>query len=508
MDLTSTLRTALKMVVAYAVAGTLWIALSDAALQELAGSDVEQLSRLQSYKGWFFIALTSALLFLLSYYFLRQITRLQELDPQTNLPRHALFLTHLDDVLQAPDGSIRPFLVLFLDIDRFNDLTARIGREPADDFTIRFGEALRAGHSADTLLSRLGSDEFAVAIPLDNSGRPHKYHTTRLRALFNRAAREAGLEVSCSIGAALAPDDGQEASALLAAAGKALRASRPLGADQISYFNEQWDKLEKNRRSLLQDLRRAIDNGDLQVHYQPQLHLERQRISGCEVLVRWHCPERGTVPPDEFIPLAEEHRLIAPLTKQVILKSCTELGEVDLLGSTLDRVSVNISAQEFTDRDFLPQMQALLGDLSSLRPYLQLEITERAALLDMKRSIHYIRSLREQGLRFSIDDFGTGYSGLSMLRDLPVDELKIDRSFIVDLNSQPRSAAIVSAVVGLADVFGLSVVAEGVETDGQLEALRRCRCEEVQGYLIAPPLDIQRFQAFLTGHSLQHPARA
>ncbi|WP_170150250.1 putative bifunctional diguanylate cyclase/phosphodiesterase [Parahaliea mediterranea] len=495
--MTKTLSTALKLVAAYAVVGALWIALSDAALQELAGTDINQLSRLQSYKGWFFIALTSVLLFVLSYYFLRQITRLQELDPQTSLPRHTLFLTHLDDVLQAPDGSTRPFLVLFLDIDRFNDLTARIGRQPADAFTIRFGEALRAGHSADALLSRLGSDEFAVAIPLDNSGRPHKYHTTRLRALFNRVARESGLDLTCSIGAALAPDDGREASVLLSAAGKALRASRPLGTDQISYFNEQWDKLEKNRRSLLQDLRRAIDNADLQVLYQPQLHLQQQRISGCEVLARWHCPTRGAVPPDEFIPLAEEHHLIAPLTRLVIMKSCTELGEAGLLGAPLPRVSVNISAQEFTDHAFLPQMQALLAELHALPPYLQLEITERAALSDIQRSIKHVGTLREQGLRFSIDDFGTGYSGLSLLRDLPVDELKIDRSFIVDLQSQPRSAAIVRAIIGLADNFGLSVVAEGVENASQMEALHQCHCEEVQGYWIAPPLDITAFSNFL-----------
>ncbi|MBN7795674.1 putative bifunctional diguanylate cyclase/phosphodiesterase [Parahaliea mediterranea] len=500
------LASTLPIVLAYGVLGAAWIALSDLALETFVGGDPERLSRLQSYKGWGFIAVTSILLFALAYRGFRRITRLQELDPQTNLLRHSLFSSHLDKTLQRSSREQFPVLVLYMDIDRFNDLAIEIGQPAADAFLSLLGDHLRNEHSADTLLSRLGFDEFGLAIPLrEAAAGDSQQQAARLQRVFNEATRKAELELTCSIGAALSPDDGTRANQLVSAAGQALRAARLNGPARISYFNKALAKRERDKQALLSGLKQAIAHGGLSLVYQPQVRLSDLAITGCEVLVRWHCPIRGTVSPSRFIALAEQHLLIAPITELVMSTALKELQTANLLGSQLPRVSMNISALEFTARNFRHRMEELLKRHDALRPYLQLEITESAALEDVATTIAHISELRHSGVRFSIDDFGTGYSGLAMLRDLPVDELKIDRTFVADMESQERSAAIVRAITRLADNFDLTVVAEGVETASQLEQLRQSHCAEGQGWLFARPLPIAELVDFLRQHREQPP---
>lgn len=495
------LGTALKIVLAYALVGVCWISFSDQALEQIGPSSTSDLTRLQSYKGWGFVGVTSLALFALSYFYLRRITRLQELDPLTKLLRHGLFLNYLETALKRELREGRQVLVMYLDIDHFSDLVAEVGTEATSRFLAQLGDDLRRSHSADSLLSRLGSNEFAFAIPLrGTTERDRRLLPLQLQGLFRATARQMGIGATCSIGAAIAPDDGTDADRLVSGAGNAMRATRAAGPGQIAYFNEAIARREREGRALLADLKRAVGNGDLTVLYQPQLRLTDRAVTGCEVLVRWTCPGRGEVAPSQFIPLAEQSQLISAVTEAVMATADRELRSEGLLGTALSRVSINISAPEFAEPGFRFWMERRLQGLEALRPYLQLEITERAALNDIVTTLSHITELREQGLRFSIDDFGTGYSGLAMLRDLPVDELKIDRSFVSEMENQQRPAAIVRAITGLARSFQLTVVAEGVETDGQLRALLECGCYEGQGWLFAPPMPAADLAAFVARH--------
>ncbi|WP_102797475.1 putative bifunctional diguanylate cyclase/phosphodiesterase [Bowmanella denitrificans] len=489
-------RVAAFIALAYLILGASWILFSDLALQR-AVPDTQLLTQLQTYKGWFYVAVNALLLYWLIRLALKRFERLDQRDPLTNLYRHHQFITYLKDMLKSARSGGEKVLLLHLDIDNFKALNQALGYRGADALLRALADRLRACYQADTLLARLGADQFVVARKVRAQNQNWEQYALSLNGYFADVAAGLNLDVSCCIGVALGPDDGDNARALLLASSASLACAREEGPDSIRLFNRALSEAEQARQNLLADLRQAIENKSLSLVYQPQFHVPGGKISGCEVLLRWRHPQQGWISPQHFIQLAERHNLISALTAFVVRQACLDLTSYNLLGQGLPRVSVNISALEFNNPALMDALQLELDKASPLLPYLQLEITETAALTDLKASVMQLARLKQQGLRFSIDDFGTGYSSLMMLKELPIDEVKIDRAFIRDLMQQPRTIAIVEAVAAMAKGFGISVVAEGVETQEQLQCLTACGCQEAQGYLLAMPMGIEELVSFM-----------
>lgn len=490
-------KSALKIALIYALVGVLWILFSDKALEWLV-EDSQQLTRIQTYKGWAFVLVSAMLFYVLSLCALRQVDRLHQSDPLTKLLRHYRFQLYLQDLLSEMNAISGHVLVIEIDIDDFKHLNAHFGYEKADQFLQLFARKLQEHYTADTLIARPGTDRFLVA-KRQVRVQPEvlEEEIEEVRQLAAETAREFKAPNTICMGMALSPRDGDSAGLLLAAATTALNNARLAGPGTARIHNAELSERERERQELLGRLQETLDEEGLSLVYQPQFAVDTGRISGCEVLVRWNDPVLGFVSPDLFIPLAERYRLIDRITRFVIHRAYQELSQEGLLGSALQRVSVNVSAVEFSDPQ---QMEALLQEVRSIdhfRDFLQLEITETAALNNLKGSAELIRRLREEGLRFSIDDFGTGYSSLAVFKDLPVDEIKVDRGFIHELAEQSRAAAIVEAIIHMARSFNVAVVAEGVETEEQLAKLRACGCHEAQGFLLAKPMKLKQLKAFI-----------
>jgi diguanylate cyclase (GGDEF)-like protein len=480
---------AARIVTPYLVLGILWIYVSDNALLLIVGGDLDTLGRLQTFKGWLFVTITTAMLFALSYSHLRQIQRLRELDPQTGLLHRKLFLEYLDDAIER-ERAEDEMLILILNIDDFSEVARQLGKAGTEQALEEIGAYLRASFTADNLLCRLGTDEVALALPLSETAEREKPLELALQARrrFLEPLLAAGQRASACGGAALYPRDGRDAHSLLAAATSALRAAHGRGPDHLNFYDDRLTRADRHRQDLLQRLRDALRDEALHMHYQPQVRVADNRLSGCEALVRWEAASGQLIPPTEFVPLAEQFDLSRALSELVIRRVIADLEHYGLTNGALPRVSINLTPDEFAREDFVPWLREQLAPMAcwSLKP--QIEITEYAALRDLRASIHRIRELGKSGIDFALDDFGTGYSSLASLKDLPVQELKIDGSFISSVNTDERSLAIVKSITRLADTFNLRVLAEGVETIDQLERLRECRCAEAQGFYLCRPV--------------------
>ncbi|WP_088329838.1 bifunctional diguanylate cyclase/phosphodiesterase [Lacimicrobium sp. SS2-24] len=490
------IRPAVLIALAYVLIGAGWILFSDMALEHMV-SDPQLAATLQTIKGWLYVGLTGLLLFFLLVKALTYIEQLNQRDSLTGLLRPYLFTRYLEDSLDACQKNQQHLMLVCLDIDGFKEANRLLGYAGGDTLLRQLAVALKHHYHADDLIARLGTDQFALAKVLTEPQDDIESHAVELNQLFSAVVREFDLTLSCSVGLAKFPRDARNGQELLFAAQSALKEAKRSGQGMIRQFNQALSETERERQALLKDLRHTIDNDKLSLVYQPQFSVDDGGLTGCEVLVRWNCPQRGFVGPDVFIPLAERNNLISGITAFVVRQANKELSGAGLLGTSIHRVSVNISAQEFNSEKLMAALMRMLNQSPQLYPYLQLEITETAALSDLAASVRLLTRLREQGLKFSIDDFGTGYSSLAMLKNLPIDEIKIDKDFIHDLLDQPRVRAIVEAVTTMAHSLDISVVAEGVETQAQLEQIRFCGCHEVQGYLTARPMNIDHLKEFV-----------
>jgi EAL domain-containing protein (putative c-di-GMP-specific phosphodiesterase class I) len=307
------------------------------------------------------------------------------------------------------------------------------------------------------------------------------------------------LDVTASLGVALYPDDGDDPDVLLKNADAAMYRAKELGRNNYQLCTSGMNVRAIERMSLERGLRRALERGELVVHYQPLFSLGARRIVGVEALVRWLHPERGLVYPDAFIPLAEETRLIVPIGSWVLETACQQLRVLRDLGFAPLRMLVNLSMRQLQQADLTKTVERALARAGVPADCLELEITESAAMHDVEWTKEVLRALRGMGVRISIDDFGTGQSSLSHLKHFPLSTLKIDRTFVRDIAVDPDDEAIVSAVIALAHTLKLAVVAEGVETAAQLSVLQQAGCEEGQGYLFSEPLSAEQLQEVLQG---------
>jgi diguanylate cyclase len=419
----------------------------------------------------------------------RQLRRLAVLrrqattDDLTGLPNRRAF--YADAQARLEDRGTRRALLL-LDLDRFKEVNDGLGHHVGDQLLVEVGARLVAELREHDLLARLGGDEFAVM--LDGEPAEAVDLADRLRQVLAVPFTLQGiaLRTGVSIGVALAPDHGSDLSVLLQRADIAMYKAK-IARTGHRVYSEAEDQVGQNHLRTLDELRQALDRGELTLHYQPKLDLGSGEVRGVEALVRWQHPTRGLLLPDAFLPLVEGAGMMHELTGVVLRQALDQAARWHARGRPLT-VAVNLSASALVDADLPAQVGDLLLERGLPATALQLEITEEFLMADRRRAVDILHGLRQRGVQIAVDDFGTGYSSLAYLRDLPIDELKLDRSFVLPMRDDTRAAALVASTIGLAHSLGLRMVAEGVEDEVTLLALTRQGCDQAQGYHLARPL--------------------
>ncbi len=418
-------------------------------------------------------------------------------DDLTGVANRRQLLRRLEHEIESASAVNRSFALLMLDLDRFKEVNDALGHGHGDrllrDVAARLGTTVRHGD----LLARLGGDEFALLLA-DVPGAPGAIEVAgRVKDVLHDEFVLGGvpLLVEASVGIAIFPEHGQDAEALLQAADIAMYAAKRSGTHFELYMPER-DRRGPDRVTRLGELRRALAEEELVLFYQPKVDLRRGEVSGAEALIRWQHPELGLIPPMEFLPLAEQTGLIMPLTTYVISAALRQSREWALEGLDVP-VAVNVSERSLLDPRFPAEVESLLERWGMPGEQLQLELTERGLIADVVTAMDVIERLCALGVRISVDDFGTGYSSLGRLVELPIQELKIDRSFVMDMGGDGPGAAIVRSTIDLGHHLGLEVVAEGVETEEQLRELRTLGCDGAQGFHLLRPLPPDEVAAWL-----------
>ncbi|WP_086996587.1 putative bifunctional diguanylate cyclase/phosphodiesterase [Rhizobium sullae] len=413
-----------------------------------------------------------------------RIAHLAHHDPLTGLPNRIRFREQVDAALseRAPDEQIA---LVHLNLDRFKSINNTMGVSTGDTILRQVAERIRASAGSENMLARLGSDEFAIL----QRGRQQPWNVTALADQIRRELSEPffrgdkQIELSVSMGIAVAPEDGAETDVLLRNAGVALSQAKADGRKRERFFTSEMASRIQARHALEADLRLALQNDEFELHYQPLYDLRQQRICGFEALVRWNHPTRGRVAPMEFIPLAEEVGLVVDIGRWVLKKACSEAAcwPEDI------KIAVNVSAIQFTSSDLLADVDEAVAEAAISPARLELEITESVLMENLGDTLPILHALKERGTRISMDDFGTGYSSLSYLSSFPFDKIKIDKSFVSGIAENKEAYAIMHAIILLGDALGMRVTVEGVETAEQKSLLESEECDEIQGYYISPP---------------------
>ncbi len=426
-------------------------------------------------------------------------------DALTGLPNRRLFRDRLTVALAHARRMKHPLAVMFLDLDRFKVVNDTLGHSTGDELLKAVGMRLQTSLREEDSIARMGGDEFTILLadlktPDDAAKIAQKVLDTVAQPL---RIDDTELFVTTSIGIALFPSDGDSAEALLANSDRAMYRAKDAGRNSYQLFTPAMNSRALERLALENDLRHALDRGELELHYQPQISIATGQVSGVEALLRWNRPGFGLVGPKDFIPIAEETQLIVPIGEWVLREACRQAREWQSNRPAGFRMAVNLSPRQFQHRD-LPIVIASALEFSGLAPGdLELEITESLAMQNTTRTIATLQRLREMGVQIAIDDFGTGHSSLNYLRSFPIDSVKIDQEFVQEIETSAADRAIVSAVIGMARGLRLRVTAEGVETEGQLEFLREQGCQEVQGFLFGEPVPASAFRPI---NSVNSPA--
>ena len=423
-------------------------------------------------------------------------------DPLTGLPNRALFAEFLARAIQQAEHADAEFSLLFIDLDNFKTINESLGHSAGDRLLIEVAKRLRDLLPGVDAIARIGGDEFNIIVERDPNGPGVDLVAQRMiDALSEPYTLDVNnVYVGASVGIALYPADGRDAETLQSNADAALHRAKVHGRGILRFFSPEMTTRAKARLSLEADLRRALDQGEFDLHYQPQVDLVSGEIVGLEALIRWNHSLQGMIPPAAFIPLAEECGLIIGLGDWVLQTACRQIRQWSDAGLSPRQTAVNISAVQLSRGNLLQSVRYALEQAAILPGQLELEITESFVMLDRDRSFQSLADLKALGVRLSIDDFGTGYSSLAYLQQLDVDKLKVDMSFVRDMTTNSGNASIVTAVIALGHSLGLEVIAEGVEDAEQARHLRALHCDVMQGYLVSHPLPADQMTRFLTAH--------
>ncbi len=413
----------------------------------------------------------------------RRISHLARNDSLTGLPNRASFLEKLERTM-AVGGADGGFALLAIDLDRFKEVNDLYGHAVGDRLLIHIADQMKAAMKPGEFVARLGGDEFVAIIPTHDRDSA-QLAAERLHAAIRTPTtlEHADLQCGASIGIALWPEDAQESSVLINNSDLAMYRAKATLATDICFYEEAMDEAVRQRRRITQGLREALDNDRFELHYQLQASVETGEITGYEALLRWPQDDGSYISPADFIPIAEDTGMILPIGEWVLRRACAEAAAWD----EPICIAVNLSPIQLSNVDLPRLVHQVLLETGLSPSRLELEITETAMISDLERTTHVLRQLKLLGVSVAMDDFGTGYSSLSTLRAFPFDKIKLDRSFMLELDGSPQSKAIIRAVLALGESLDIPVLAEGVETAAQLEFLKDQGCDQVQGFLLGRP---------------------
>jgi diguanylate cyclase len=436
--------------------------------------------------------------------------RLANYDSVTGLPNRRWFAKEVERALHLAQRHSYQCALLHINLDRFKQINEALGNAAGDALLREVARRIDGGTRDEdaaarlampdaTGVSRIGGDEFAFLLDRSDKVDGASVVARRLLQTLAQPYHVAGQEVvvTASVGIALYPDDANEPEVLLQHASAAVNYARQQSRNTYQFFSRDINARAHERLSLENQLRRALERNEFVLHFQPKVDIATGKIKGAEALIRWHHPELGFVAPGRFIPLAEETGLIVPIGEWVLRSACATSEQWVKQGLGDLCVAVNVSGAQFRDQNFQRLLRDVAKDGDSAR-YVALELTEGMLMDNVEQGMRTLRAIKDMGLQLAIDDFGTGYSSLSYLKRFPLDELKIDRSFVKDVATDAGDAAIVSTIISLANSLGLRVVAEGVETAAQLSFLRQKSCDQYQGYLFSQAVPSDAFAALLS----------
>ncbi len=432
-------------------------------------------------------------------------------DALTGLANRSLLHDRLNHAIAQATRNDREIWVIFVDLDRFKMVNDSLGHKAGDIFLLAVSERLQAiVREADTV-ARLGGDEFVLILPEVGD---HKMSVGTLQRIMHTishpiAVEEKEFSLSCSLGVAVFPSDGETAELLIERADMAMYRAKETGRDNFQFFTAEMNERLIERMRIEEALRDAVDRREFELYYQPQVDLASGRVIGAEALIRWRHPELGLVSPARFIPLAEETGLIVPLGLWVLRSACEQImswERAGMPGLQDFRIAVNLSARQFAQPDLVQSIADVLLDSGLAPKRLEIELTEGLVMTDVENAIDTLHELKNLGVQLSIDDFGTGYSSLSYLQRFPIDVLKIDQSFVRDITGSSGEATIVHTIISMAHNLHLRVIAEGVETEAQLAYLHKHECDEMQGFYFSHPLPVKDMEQLLRdGKTLSVP---
>ena len=418
-------------------------------------------------------------------------------DALTGLPNRNLLADRITQSLANAHRYNMPVAVLFIDLDNFKFVNDSLGHALGDRMLIIQADRLHKSIRSGDTVARYGGDEFVVVVSNLEKSEDAASVAQNIQELVSRPFTIDGHEfgITCSIGISLYPKDGHDVDSLLKNADAAMYRAKEQSRNSFQFYTSEMNDRVVERMVIERHLRHALEMGQLEMHYQPQIELTNGRIVGVEALLRWHSPDLGTVPPSRFIPLAEETGLIVPIGEWVLKTCCEQNKAWQDAGLTPLTISVNISARQLQKKDLSGDIAGILRETGLKPRFLELEIVESMVMKDVESAMVIMNELKSLGIQLAMDDFGTGYSSLSYLKRFPFDRLKIDLSFVRDIMTDPESASIARTIIAMAHNLNLRAIAEGVETKEQLDYLRLHGCDEIQGFYVSPPVNCPRVRA-------------
>lgn len=421
-------------------------------------------------------------------------------DALSGLPNRRLFIDNVTIALDEAKRNNYQLAILFIDLDRFKNINDTFGHEFGDLLLKHMAKQMSENVREIDTISRQGGDEFAILFNEISSEEEVISFIHKIQSVVSKPVviKEQELHVSMSIGVAMAPIHGDNAEELMKQADMAMYHAKQKGRNNYQFFTSDLNQMVSRKMRLENGLRKAITNGEFILHYQPQVDLKTQEVLGMEALIRWITDEGELISPGEFIPLAEENRLIIPIGEWVLYSACKQAKTWHDLGYTHLKLSVNLSPLQFLDENLVKKISSVLQE-TGINPHcLEIEITEGFAVYDVEKAIKKMHAIRDLNVRIAIDDFGTGYSSLMYLKKFPINTLKIAKEFIDSVSSNRMDKELVGSMISMAHSLGLTVIAEGVETRDQLLSLQELHCDEVQGYIYSKPLPEDQFHTMLT----------